>query len=324
MYRKEKIITALLEEYDMQSADDIQDALKELFGGTIQNMMEAELDSHLGYEPYERTSNTNSWSGHKSKTIRSKDWERSEYVANISSTTSDVWKTKSPLKGVDVMKDSISKILFILNGKKGIVEVYYEANNSVSKSGFDLLDGIGFDVEMCIGYPTMRAYVKDYEGTGYYTASAWIQIITKKFFYSSKDSIPTQVVSEADVSDNMQKLGVPFFSFGYPAEIYDAPCNNLGRSASLEWIADTFFVTFPSRINNDTISYLLGFRWGYEESENAGSRKVKILPMEITDNMIWEEHLSLLKENFPNWTFKWFDNGMTTRVISFKPINNFV
>lgn len=60
MYRKEKIITILLEEYDIQSADDIQDALKELFGGTIQNMMEAEFESHLGYEPYERTSNINS------------------------------------------------------------------------------------------------------------------------------------------------------------------------------------------------------------------------------------------------------------------------
>lgn len=34
--RKQKIIAFLLEEYDIQSADDIQDALKDLLGGTIQ------------------------------------------------------------------------------------------------------------------------------------------------------------------------------------------------------------------------------------------------------------------------------------------------
>lgn len=69
---KQNIITALLEEYDIQSADDIQDALKDLLGGTIQSMLEAEMDNHLGYEPYERTSNSNARNGRKSKTIRSK------------------------------------------------------------------------------------------------------------------------------------------------------------------------------------------------------------------------------------------------------------
>lgn len=69
---KQNIITALLEEYDIQSADDIQEALKDLLGGTIQSMMEAEMDNHLGYEPYERTSNSNARNGRKPKTIRSK------------------------------------------------------------------------------------------------------------------------------------------------------------------------------------------------------------------------------------------------------------
>lgn len=69
---KQNIIAALLEEYDIQSAEDIQDALKDLLGGTIQSMMEAEMDSHLGYEPYERTDNSNARNGRKSKTVRSK------------------------------------------------------------------------------------------------------------------------------------------------------------------------------------------------------------------------------------------------------------
>lgn len=69
---KKNIIAGLLQEYDIHSAEDIQDALKDLLGGTIQSMLEAEMDEHLGYEPYERTDNTNSRNGKKSKTIRSK------------------------------------------------------------------------------------------------------------------------------------------------------------------------------------------------------------------------------------------------------------
>ena len=44
---KRNIIHQLLEEYDIQSAEDIQDALKDLLGGTIKEMMEAEMDDHL-------------------------------------------------------------------------------------------------------------------------------------------------------------------------------------------------------------------------------------------------------------------------------------
>ncbi len=37
---KQNIISAILQECDIQSADDIQDSLKDLFGETIQSMME--------------------------------------------------------------------------------------------------------------------------------------------------------------------------------------------------------------------------------------------------------------------------------------------
>ncbi|MDT8717886.1 IS256 family transposase [Clostridium sp. 19966] len=69
---KKNIIAALLDEYDIQSAEDIQDALKDLLGGTIQSMLEAEMDDHLGYAPYERSAGTNARNGKKNKTIRSK------------------------------------------------------------------------------------------------------------------------------------------------------------------------------------------------------------------------------------------------------------
>lgn len=202
------------------------------------------------------------------------------------------------------MEDIKIQIPFVLNNRSGTVEVFYEANKNEIKSGFDLLKGLPFDVKMCIGYPTMRAYIKNFSGTGYHTASAWIQIITDEFYTKLQDDNPTQVITEVDIDDNMRKLGIPFFAMGYPAEIYDAPCNNLGKDARLKWVADTFLVTQPSRINDNTISYLLGFRWGYEESDINGKRNVIIFPINVTDISIWNEHLPMLKEKFPDWKFK--------------------
>ena len=47
---KKNIIASLIQKYDIKTAEDIHEALKDLLGGTIQEMMEAELDEHLGYE----------------------------------------------------------------------------------------------------------------------------------------------------------------------------------------------------------------------------------------------------------------------------------
>ena len=70
---KKNLINGLLQEYDIQDASDIQDALKDLLGGTIQEMLESEMDNHLGYNKYERSSDVDNYrNGTKSKRVRSK------------------------------------------------------------------------------------------------------------------------------------------------------------------------------------------------------------------------------------------------------------
>ena len=69
---KRNLIQGLLQEYNIQSAEDIQDALKDLLSGTIQDMLETEMDDHLGYDRYERSGEPNYRNGMKSKTVRSK------------------------------------------------------------------------------------------------------------------------------------------------------------------------------------------------------------------------------------------------------------
>ena len=68
---KRNIIQQLLQEYDIQTAEDIQAALKDLLGGTIKEMMEAEMDDHLGYGKSERSDSDDYRNGYKSKRINS-------------------------------------------------------------------------------------------------------------------------------------------------------------------------------------------------------------------------------------------------------------
>jgi putative transposase len=66
---------------DCQSTGDIQSKLKRLFAGTIEQMLEAEMDEHLGYEKHSVLGNNsgNSRNGYNAKTIIS-DYGESEIV----------------------------------------------------------------------------------------------------------------------------------------------------------------------------------------------------------------------------------------------------
>lgn len=46
-------LRAFIKENKLVTAQDAQNALKDLFAETIQEMLEAEMDTHLGYEKHE-------------------------------------------------------------------------------------------------------------------------------------------------------------------------------------------------------------------------------------------------------------------------------
>jgi len=68
---KRQIIQQLLSEYEIETAEDIQEALKDLLGGTIKEMMEAEMEHHPGYKKSERYQNSDSRNGYKKKKVNS-------------------------------------------------------------------------------------------------------------------------------------------------------------------------------------------------------------------------------------------------------------
>ena len=66
---KRQIIQGLLNEYDIQTAEDVQEALKDLLGGTLKELMEAEMDEHLGYQKSARSDGDNYRNGYKTKRV---------------------------------------------------------------------------------------------------------------------------------------------------------------------------------------------------------------------------------------------------------------
>lgn len=67
---KKNIVSELIKTYDIKTAKDIQEALKDLLGETLQDMLEAEMNEHLGYEKYSRDEDVvNSRNGYKSKKL---------------------------------------------------------------------------------------------------------------------------------------------------------------------------------------------------------------------------------------------------------------
>ncbi len=95
---KKNIIAALIDEYDIETAEDIQNALKDLLGGTIKSMMEAEMDDHLGYKNYERS---------KTKAIRSRYGEFPLDVPQDRESTFEPTIVKKRQKDISAIDDKI-------------------------------------------------------------------------------------------------------------------------------------------------------------------------------------------------------------------------
>lgn len=68
---KREIIARLIDEYDIKSAADIQEALRDLLGETIQGMMESEMETQKAERQAEDPAYRDSRNGYKPKTLRS-------------------------------------------------------------------------------------------------------------------------------------------------------------------------------------------------------------------------------------------------------------
>lgn len=70
--KKDQLVNAILEEYQPETASDVQDALKDIFGPMFEAMLRGEMASHLGYENNNRSikETNNRRNGYSKKTVR--------------------------------------------------------------------------------------------------------------------------------------------------------------------------------------------------------------------------------------------------------------
>ena len=67
--KRSKIAKMLIEEYQPKSSQDIQEALKDLLGDTMEELLKAELDEHLDYEYGEKPLSLNTRNGTSKKEL---------------------------------------------------------------------------------------------------------------------------------------------------------------------------------------------------------------------------------------------------------------
>ncbi len=104
---KRNLIQGLLQEYEIEMADDMQDALKDLLSGTIQDMLESKMDEHLGYDKYKRSDEKNYRNGAKPKTVRSK---YGEFKVNVPQDRTSSFEPKIAAKrkkNISVIEEKI-------------------------------------------------------------------------------------------------------------------------------------------------------------------------------------------------------------------------
>lgn len=69
---KNALVNAILEQYQPQTVEDMQDALKDIFGPMFEAMLQGEMNSHIGYESndHNEKETTNRRNGYSNKTVK--------------------------------------------------------------------------------------------------------------------------------------------------------------------------------------------------------------------------------------------------------------
>lgn len=89
MEKKKLVSRAELKQYikenNLKTDEDVQNVLKDIFAETLQEMLEAEMDTTLGYEKSDvkNKETANRRNGHSSKTVRSEYGEIDLQVPGI-------------------------------------------------------------------------------------------------------------------------------------------------------------------------------------------------------------------------------------------------
>ena len=84
---KKELLLNLIETYNVKTTADLQEALKDLLGGTIQTMLEQEIETQIDEQEAADPAYTDSRNGYKPKRLRQHIGKRSHKCHRIATVT---------------------------------------------------------------------------------------------------------------------------------------------------------------------------------------------------------------------------------------------
>lgn len=136
----QQIVDSIANDPNVLSAKDAEDRLKALFAPVIKQILEAELDEHLGYEKSQRSDSQNARNGYKTKTVRTFAGDVEIETPQDRLSTFDPKVVRKNSRDITDIEDKI--IAFYTNGMttREISKIIYDMY------GFDVSDGFVSDV----------------------------------------------------------------------------------------------------------------------------------------------------------------------------------
>ena len=120
-------------------------------------------------------------------------------------------------------------IPFRLHGLEGRLAVNYGPSRDPIAAGFGVLGDLGFDLELCRGYPLLVARIEDFGGTGYRSLCGWIQIVTRGDLDGHDPATAReQISSSVDVMPAFERSGCRLPDL--------AACRNSSMHRAATWV----------------------------------------------------------------------------------------
>ncbi len=108
---RRKLIQEFIKSNELKTAGDIQEAIKDLFKDTIQEMLNAELTEHLGYEKNEYTDNNDNYrNGYSQKVVHSSEGDITLNVPRDRQGTFDPIVVEKGQKDISSIEEKIIKM----------------------------------------------------------------------------------------------------------------------------------------------------------------------------------------------------------------------
>ncbi|MGA2529755.1 MAG: hypothetical protein ABSG36_11400 [Acidimicrobiales bacterium] len=179
-------------------------------------------------------------------------------------------------------------ILFSLRDLQGVIETSVTANSDPRKLGYVLLSG-GSPVDFAEGFPVCRAAVA-YPADGYAAVFGWTQMVTSTDSGGVGEYAMDPIAIYSEVS-------TPFAWYGFKPTLFDAPSRE--TRIDMVWQAHSFLCVSPDAVLTRRVQAVAGFSWGFDVADG----NITISGPAALESASWDEHLALLKSNYPSWAF---------------------